>query len=199
MTAKTPAPSERERAVRAATHTIGRRIIVYGPSGSGKTTVSRRIGELLQLPVIELDALFHQPNWEPTPDDEFRVKVLAALDRHEDGWVCDGNYSRVRDDVLPRAETVIWLRPPFRVTYWRLLKRTVIRGIRREELWSTNRESLRLAFFSRDSILLWGITNWRPHQRKTKQALAEIPHNAQVIELHSQRAVDELLSGLGAG
>ena len=199
MTAKTPAPSEREQVARAVRRNIGSRIIVYGPSGSGKTTVSRQIGELLQLPVIELDALFHQPNWEPTPDDEFREKVLAALDRHEDGWVCDGNYSRVRDDVLPRAETVIWLRPPFIVTYWRLLKRTIGRALTREVLWGTNRESWRLAFFSRDSILLWGITNWRPHQRKTKEALAEIPHNAQVMELHSQRAVEELLSGLEVG
>ena len=199
MTAKTPAPSEREQVARAVRRNIGSRIIVYGPSGSGKTTVSRRIGELLQLPVIELDALFHQPNWEPTPDDEFRAKVLAALDRHEDGWVCDGNYSRVRDNVLPRAETVIWLRPPFLLTYWRLFKRTIGRALTREVLWGTNRESWRLTFFSRDSILLWGITNWRPHQRKTKEALAEIPHNAQVMEPHSQRAVEELLSGLEVG
>ena len=199
MTAKTPAPSERERTARAATRTIGSRIVVYGPSGSGKTTVSRRIGELLQLPVIELDALFHQPNWEPTPDDEFRAKVVAALDSHADGWVCDGNYRVVHSDVLPRAETVIWLRPPFLVTYWRLLKRTIGRALTREVLWGTNRESWRLTFFSRDSILLWGITNWRPHQRKTKQALTEVPHNAQVIELRSQREVEGLLAGLEAG
>ncbi len=58
---------------------IGRRIAVCGPTGSGKTTVARQLGHRLGLPVIELDALFHQPNWEPTPEEEFRQKVLDAL------------------------------------------------------------------------------------------------------------------------
>ena len=54
-------------------------IAVYGPTGSGKTTVAHAIGEILDLPVIELDALFHRPNWQPTPDEEFRSMVQAAL------------------------------------------------------------------------------------------------------------------------
>jgi hypothetical protein len=37
------------------------------------------------------------------------------------------------------------------------------------------------------------------HERKTREALVEVPHNAQVIELHSQREVEELLAGFGAG
>ncbi len=98
---------------------IGRRIVVYGPSGSGKSTVARQIGAALTLPVVELDALFHRPNWQPTPEDEFRAKILEALGRHDGGWVCDGNYDIARDLILPLAETVVWLRLPFRVVYWR--------------------------------------------------------------------------------
>jgi adenylate kinase family enzyme len=173
---------------------IGRRIVVFGQSGSGKTTFARRIGAALGVPHIELDALFHRPNWQETPDDEFRAIVGERLAAAGDGWVVDGNYRRVRDIVLSQAETVVWLRLPFRVVYPRLLRRTITRSWRKEELWNGNRESFRLSFASRESILLWGITNWRPHVRKMKRALEETPHNANVIVVRSQREVDALLA-----
>ena len=98
-----------------------RRILILGPTGSGKTTLSQQIGECLKLPVIQLDALFHRPNWMPTPMDEFREKVRNALDAAKDGWVFEGNYlSTARDTTLPVADTVLWLRLPIRVTFWRM-------------------------------------------------------------------------------
>jgi adenylate kinase family enzyme len=173
-----------------------RRIVVFGPSGSGKTTLGRTIAARLGLGCVELDALFHKPNWEPSTDEEFREKVARALDSHPEGWVVDGNYSRVHDITLGQADTAVWLRLPFRVVYARLVWRTVSRAWTRESLWGTNRESWRLSFMSRDSILLWGITNWRPHVRKMRGTLAETPHNARVIELRSTREVDALLASL---
>ncbi len=155
--------------------------------------MGRNLGELLSLPVIELDSLFHQEDWEPTPLDEFREIVAAKIDEHGDGWVCDGNYGTVRDIVLPRADTVVWLRLPFRIVYARLVKRTLGRMWTRELLWGKNRESFRLSFLSRDSILLWGITHWRAHYRGVENALANIPHKADVHVLRTPREVDELL------
>ena len=172
---------------------IGRRIAVYGPTGSGKSTLARELGHRLGLPIIELDALFHRPNWEPTPEDEFRAKVLVELDKSADGWVCDGNYSIVREIVLPRADTVVRLRLPFRVSFWRLLKRTIARARTKEPLWGTNYESWRLAFLSRESILLWGITHHRAHARNVERDLERIPHRASVIELRSAREVAAFL------
>jgi adenylate kinase family enzyme len=171
---------------------------VYGPTGSGKTTLSRRLGDLLGLPVIELDALFHQPNWEPTPEDEFRAKVSGVLDRHPDGWVCDGNYRAIRGIALAKAETVVWLRLPFPLVFWRLLKRTVTRAWTREPLWNTNYESWRASFLSRDSILWWCIAHWRPHIQGITESLREIPHHADVIVLRSMREVQRFLSSVGA-
>ena len=173
-----------------------RRIAIFGPSGSGKTTLSKRIGERLHLPVIELDALFHGPDWTPTPPDEFRAKVLNALGTHTEGWVCDGNYGGVRELVLARAESVVWLQLPFRVVYWRLLTRTIVRSLRREELWNGNRESFRMAFFSRDSILLWGITHWRAHRRNVERDLAQYDHTDDLRVLRSAREVDSFLADI---
>jgi adenylate kinase family enzyme len=170
--------------------------VVFGQSGSGKTTVGRAIAHSLGVPAIELDALYHQPNWQPTPDDEFRTKVSAALDAHPEGWVVDGNYRVIREITLPRADAIVRLRLPWRVVYPRLVWRTLSRSWRRQELWNGNRESFRLAFFSRESILLWGISHWRAHTRNLDAALREIPHTAPVIELRSSCEVDEFVREL---
>jgi adenylate kinase family enzyme len=175
-----------------------RRVVVFGHSGSGKTTVARAIADALGVPHIELDALYHQPDWQPTPDDEFRAKVIAALDAHPEGWAVDGNYRVIREITLPRADTIVRLRLPFRVVYTRLLWRTLSRSWRKQELWNGNRESFRLAFTSRESILLWGISHWRAHTRSLDAALREIPHTAPVIELRSSREVDEFVRELQA-
>lgn len=170
--------------------------MVIGVTGSGKTTLSRRIGQTIGVPAIELDSLFHQPGWQPTPDDEFRVKVPTALDRATDGWVTDGNYMSVWPVMLPRADTIVWLRLPWRVSYWRMLKRTLRRARTKEELWNTNTESWRLSFMSRDSLLLWGLHHHRAHRRNALQALETIPHTAELIELHSDYEVEAFIASL---
>lgn len=99
---------------------LGRRVAIYGPTGAGKSTLGRLIGARLGVPAVELDALFHRPGWQPTPDDEFRAAVSSKIAECEDGWVFDGNYRAVRDIILSRADTVIWLRLPFHVVFRRL-------------------------------------------------------------------------------
>ncbi len=85
----------------------GQRINVVGVTGSGKTTLARRLSDRLDIPHVELDALFWGPGWTETPDDVFRERVRQALAGER--WVVDGNYSRIRDIIWPRADTIIWL------------------------------------------------------------------------------------------
>lgn len=169
---------------------VGRRIAVYGPSGSGKSTLSRQLGETLGLPVLELDSVFHAyPNWVDLDREAFREKVGAYLAEHRDGWVLDGNYSHVRDLVLAEAETVIWLRLPFHTVYRALAWRTVSRSFQGSELWNGNRESLRQTFFSRESMLVWGIAAWRSHHQVVGDSLRTTHHRARVYVLRSRRQV----------
>jgi adenylate kinase family enzyme len=182
-------------------HTIdlGRHVVVYGPSGSGKTTVGRLLAARLQVPFTELDAVFHaRPGWHDLSREELRGEVAALLAAHPDGWVLDGNYDHVRDLVLPRTDSVVWLRLPFPVVYARLVSRTLRRAIVSAELWNGNRETLRQTFLSRDSMLLWGVTAWRAHHRAAERALATLPHGP-VYELRSPRAVRRFLDALADG
>jgi hypothetical protein len=58
--------------------------------------------------------------------------------------------------------TVIWLDYGFPRVLYRAVRRAIIRGVRREELWAGtgNRESLLRTFFTRKSILLWTIQTY---------------------------------------
>ena len=122
------------------------RVVVIGSSCVGKTTFAQALARVLSSPHIELDALYWQPNWTPRPPEEFRKLVEQELS--QGCWVTDGNYSVVRDLVWSRATTVIWLNYGFPLVLWRALTRTARRVLTQEELFSGNRESLRMALFS---------------------------------------------------
>ena len=140
------------------------RVAVVGSSCSGKTTLARDLSHVLGVPHIELDAVYWEANWKPRPMPDFRHLVEQAVSANR--WVVDGNYATVRDLVWSRATAVVWLNYPFRLVLPRALSRTLRRAVTREELYSGNTESFRKALFSRDSILLWVVTSFRPHQRE---------------------------------
>jgi adenylate kinase family enzyme len=112
------------------------RIAIVGTTGSGKTTLARQLSGQLGIPHLELDAIRHGPNWEETPDENFRKCLSQALSGRS--WVVDGNYGIVRDLVWPRATTLVWLDYPLRVIMWQLFWRTLRRCVTREELWNGN-------------------------------------------------------------
>ena len=104
-----------------------RRVSVVGTSGSGKTTLSRKLAAALDVPMLELDGVFHQPDWTPLPVEDFRHTVTEFV-TGSDGWVVDGNYSAVRDLVWARADTVVWFDLPRYEVMRRLSWRTARRG-----------------------------------------------------------------------
>jgi adenylate kinase family enzyme len=69
-----------------------KKIVVVGGPGSGKSTLAEYICEKNGCTRIELDALYHKANWQPTDAAEFRGKVQAAMDAAPEGWVVDGGY-----------------------------------------------------------------------------------------------------------
>jgi adenylate kinase family enzyme len=137
-----------------------RRSYVVGTSGSGKSTIARQLARVLGIPYLELDGVFHQPDWQPLPVSEFQ-DLVRRLTR-EDGWVIDGNYSAVRDIIWERADTVVWFDLPRSTVMRQIIWRTIRRAVTREELWNGNREPL-LNFLSRDpekSVISWA---WHKH------------------------------------
>ncbi|MBJ7593721.1 MAG: adenylate kinase [Candidatus Dormibacteraeota bacterium] len=144
-----------------------------GNSGAGKSVLAAQLAQRLQVPHIELDAIFHLPDWRELPVDRFRAAVLQGTSA--DGWVVDGNYAAVRDSVWAKADTIVWLDPPRRVVMRRIIRRTFTRILLRRRLWNGNRESVK-KLFSRDperSIILWSWTKHADYRARYTAATAD--------------------------
>ncbi|MEO8664864.1 MAG: adenylate kinase [Ignavibacteria bacterium] len=134
------------------------RVNVVGSSGSGKTTFSKTLASKLNIPRIEMDEIFWDPDWQQPPDEVFFERVEKALS--SESWVLDGNYTRTTHIKWKKVTAVVWLD----YSYVRILFQTISRSFTNiltgREIWpnSGNKETLR-AFFSKKSILLWTITN----------------------------------------
>jgi adenylate kinase family enzyme len=171
-----------------------RRIVVIGTSCSGKSTLARELSRRLEIGHIELDALHWGPNWTPNPDFADRVERAVSAN----GWVLDGGYAKVRHLIWPRADTMIWLDYPMSVVMMRGLRRTLPRAIRGTELWAGNRESLRLTFLNKESILLWIINTWRLRRRDYPALLrAARLEGKRVIRLRHPGDAEGLLQTIG--
>jgi len=133
---------------------------VVGNSGSGKTTIARAIATALRVPHLELDSVFHQPDWQPLDADEFR-RIVSDFTAAE-AWVVDGNYSAVRDIVWARADTVVWVDPPRHRVMRQLVARTLRRMANKQELWNGNQERWRYLFRREESVIRYA---WMSHSR----------------------------------
>jgi adenylate kinase family enzyme len=168
-----------------------RRVHVVGTSGSGKSTVAAEVARRLGVAHVELDALHWLPGWTERPTAEFRRLLAEAL--AADGWVVDGNYGdQARDLVWAAVDTVVWLDLPRSEVMRQVTARTLRRWWRREVLWGTNREQLRMALLSGDSILWWA---WSTHGRRRAEyeaLLASTPF--RVVRLRSRSEADRWLA-----
>ena len=164
--------------------------IIASASGNGKTTLGRALAEKLGVPFVELDALVHGPDWQETSDEDLRRQIEPVL--RQEGWVIDGTYMRKLGTlVLDGADTVVWLDLPTRVWFVRLLRRTGRRLTGRERLWNDNQESLKNAFWGRESLFGYALTQQPIRRREWPRTLARYP----VVRLRSQAEIEHWLAG----
>jgi adenylate kinase family enzyme len=172
-----------------------RRVCVIGNSGSGKTSLAAALAVRIDAPHLELDSVFHQADWQPLPEEEFRGRVdeFTSADR----WVVDGNYRKVRDLVWGRADTIVVLDLPRSVVTRQIVARSARRAIGRQELWNGNRErwSFLLSTDPERSVIAWSITQHQVY----RDMYADLEHDpqwshAEIVRLRSRREVHDFLA-----
>ena len=170
-----------------------RRILIIGSAGAGKTVLSRQLGELLQLPIMHLDALHWLPGWEKPPRDDWHRMVGELIQR--DSWIMDGNYDGTLEPRLEACDTVILLDLPRTLCLYRVVKRSLLHyGRSRPDLNPECREQLPDREF-----ISW---IWEYPKRNTPRVLALLQRfggRKQIFILKSRRGIRRFLSTIAAG
>ncbi|WP_156253215.1 hypothetical protein [Pseudactinotalea terrae] len=174
------------------TTSVPRRILVHGVTGAGKSTLAEQIGTAAGLPRHSVDdEIGWLPGWVERPHDEQRD--LAQRIVADEEWVLDTAYGHWRDVVMPHVDLIVALDYPRWLSFGRLLRRTAVRLVRRDQICNGNVESLRV-LLSADSILWW---HWRSFSRKRAQIRRwqRDPGAPPMMRLTSPRQVGPLLAG----
>lgn len=153
--------------------------------------LAARVGALLQIPHVEIDALFHGPGWTRRPTFEDDVQRLVA----QPAWVTEWQYSQVRGLVAAHAELLVWLD----LSRWRVMRqvvgRTVRRRVRREVLWNGNLEPpFRTIFTDPEHIVRWA---WSKHSLTAVRvgALRKQRPDLDVVRLRTRADVEDWVRG----
>jgi adenylate kinase family enzyme len=181
---------------------VGRRIVIVGPSCSGKSTLGLELARRLEVPFIELDALFWQENWGRPIDDEFCELLRGA--HSGEAWVSAGNYLRQTPLVTwPLADTFIWLDVGLMRASWRVLRRSWRRWRSKELLWGVCRENFwqQLELWSPYRSLIRYNFSRRKRNQELYEAAMEDARAAgkRFLRLRSSREVERLLAAVPGG
>ncbi len=160
------------------------RVIVIGTSCAGKTTFAERLAKQLGSRHQQIDALYWLPGWTPRPSAEF-ARILSAA-AAEERWVMDGNFGSWREYLWPRATAAVWLNYAFPRIMVRALRRTTVRAVTKQQLYSGNYETVSKAFFSSDSILVWILKKHAP-QKRAYRAIFDGPDYANMERIEFTR------------
>lgn len=83
------------------------KIVVIGYAGSGKSTMSKRIAQKYNLPLLYLDCVHFLPNWGKREPQEER-EIVSQFINDNDDWIIDGNYFDVLfDERLEKADKIV--------------------------------------------------------------------------------------------
>jgi adenylate kinase family enzyme len=167
------------------------RVLVAGTSGAGKTTTAARIAGILGIPHVEIDALFHGSDWTPRPSFASDVRTFSA----GPAWVTEWQYRAVRAHLADRADLLVWLDLSRSLVMRQVIRRTLVRRLRRQELWNGNLEpALSTILTDREHIVRWA---WNTHH-KTHARVAHLMRqrpDLYVVRLRNRKEVNRWLSG----
>jgi hypothetical protein len=101
-----------------------KRVVILGPGASGKSTLAVRLGEITDLPVVELDKIFWRPGLIATPREEWIKTQRSVVEKSR--WITDGDlgpYDAV-EVRLKAADTIIFLDFSLLRCAWRAFRRS---------------------------------------------------------------------------
>jgi len=166
-----------------------KRIAIIGSGGSGKSTLAKELGQILNLPVYHLDALYWRAGWVPAPEHEWDLLMQELVLKEE--WIIDGNYGGTMDIRLREADTIIFLDYPTCLSLFRALKRRIqYQGKTRPDMGEGCQEKIDYQFIK------W-IVNYRRDKRPgILKKLNKLTDKKEVYIFQSPRQLKNFLKQL---
>ena len=84
------------------------KIQIIGYAGSGKSTLAKKLAKIHGVPVLHMDSVHWYGDWQERTVEEETAIVRAFLDKNE-GWVIDGNYSKVCPERFKESHLTVYL------------------------------------------------------------------------------------------
>ena len=169
------------------------KINVVGTSGSGKSTFSKKLSRKINHSYIEMDELHWKSDWIESNTEDFFEKLKKKLS--SENWILDGNYFKAQDIKWEKTNQVIFLDLPFWVVFFRVIRRSIFRVIKREKLWHGNKESFVNLFFSKESMILHTIRSFQKNRDRFHELSRSKKYKyIEFVKLKSQKEIDEFLS-----
>jgi shikimate kinase len=159
------------------------RIYILGGPGSGKTTLANRISYQLTIPCYELDLIGWEKGVGAERPSEVRLREVHEIALQAD-WVAEGGHSPWRNELLQRAEQIVWLDLSWNIARWRILTRHA-----HASLAGTNKHHglLKLSRFMSNAKAFY--TSTQPDQMtRLTEAQALQPYQDKVV--HCQCSTD---------
>ena len=151
------------------------KIAILGYSGSGKSTLAKYLGTLFSIPVLYLDTVQFEENWQERDRNTAIAMVAAFMQQNQ--WVIDGNYtSFLQKERLEQADYIIYLA----FSRWSCLLRAVKRY---RQYKNTCRESMAAGCKEKiDREFVW----WILYQGRTKERRQ---HVQDILEKYPTKSI----------
>lgn len=168
------------------------KIEIMGYSGSGKSTLCRKLAQMYHVPALHLDTVQFLPNWAVRADEDKQEMVHSFLDRHPNGWVIDGNYTKLSyERRIDEADIIIQLLFGRISCLWRCFKRFLTyKGKSRPDMAAGCNEKMDWEFIQ------WILWKGRSKTARERYRNIQSKYPGKVVVIKNQRQLDDFLKNL---
>lgn len=161
------------------------KIQIIGYSGSGKSTLARKLGEIVNLPVLHMDSTRFYGDWQERSDVE-QTEIVRAFIAANDSWVIDGNFTSIATERFGITDITIFLDFGKWRCFWSAYRRSrKYRGQTRPDLGCTEK-------FDR-SFRRWILIDGRTRERRQKHLANLNATSGQKVILKNRRQVHKFI------